>query len=140
MSEAAGGQVFHLRNVLLIAGVLVASAGTVYFATELHHRLSEAGRVLSLLLLSLVYGGLGHHFQDDDADGLVVEKRGWRWLRVSTILYGLGLLAAATGVIVFLSIDALDRLVKAGAVIALGLALILLAARRFGGPEPGEEA
>lgn len=136
MSETTG-RVFHLRNVLLLVGVIVASIGTIYFAAELHDRLSEAGRVASLILLGLVYGGLGHHFQDDK-DGFLVEKKGWRWLRVSTVLYGLGILAAGTAIFVFLGIDALDRLVKAAIVIALGLALILLAAKRFGEPGEGE--
>lgn len=135
MSETAG-RIFHLRNVVLLVGVVVATIGTIYFAAELHDRISDAGRVASLLLLGLVYGGLGHHFQDE-REGLLVEKKGWRWLRVSTVLYGLGILAAGTSIFVFLGIDALDRLVKAAIVIALGLALILLAANRL--TEPDEE-
>jgi MFS family permease len=138
----AGDRVFRVRNVVLLAGVLVATVGTIYFATELPARLSEAGRVAGLILLGLVYGGLGFHFQEREGEDVLVEKQGWRWLRVANVFYALGLLSAFTAVIVFLSIDGLDRLVKAGVVLAVGLALILAAARRLDerrGPDLGEE-
>lgn len=129
--EMEQGTVFNLRNVLLLIGVLVASIGTIYFATEISQRVSAWGRVVSLLLLSVVYGGLGHHFETTGQWGLLVDKKGWRWLRVTSVLYLLGILAAGAGIIVFLGIDTIDRLLKAAIVIVVGLALILFAASRF---------
>lgn len=132
MSEGSDrGTVFNLRNVLLLIGVIVASIGTIYFATEISDRVSDWGRVVSLLLLSVVYGSLGHHFEVTGQWGLLVDKKGWRWLRITSVLYLLGILAAATSIVVFLGIDAIDRLVRAAIVIVAGLALILLAASRF---------
>ncbi len=130
-SETDRGTVFNLRNVLLLIGVIVASIGTIYFATEISDRVSDWGRVVSLLLLSVVYGSLGHHFEVTGQWGLLVDKKGWRWLRITSVLYLLGILAAATSIFVFLGIDAIDRLVRAAIVIVAGLALILLAASRF---------
>lgn len=123
--------VFNLRNVLLLAGVLVASIGTIYFATEISNRVSEWGRVVSLLLLSVVYGALGHHFETTGRSGVVLDKKGWRWLRVTSVLYLLGILAAGASIVVFLGIDAIDRLLRAAIVIVFGLGLILFAASRF---------
>lgn len=132
MSEGSDrGTVFNLRNVLLLIGVIVASIGTIYFATEISDRVSDGGRVVSLLLLSVVYGSLGHHFEVTGQWGVLVDKKGWRWLRITSVLYLLGILAAATSIVVFLGIDAIDRLVRAAIVIVAGLALILLAASWF---------
>lgn len=123
--------VFNLRNVLLLVGVLIASIGTIYFATEISNRVSEWGRVVSLLLLGVVYGALGHHFETVGRSGVVLDRKGWRWLRVTSVLYLLGILAAGASIVVFLGIDGLDRLLKAAIVIVFGLALILFAANRF---------
>ncbi len=131
--------VFDVRNVLLLVGVLVATIGTVYFATEIRTRVSDGGRVLALVLLGVMYASLGHHFERQGSLGVAVDKRGWRWLRVTTMLYMLGVLAAVAALFVFLSIDAVDRLLKAGVAIGLGLALILVAAWHMSSDPPPEE-
>lgn len=130
------GTVFNLRNVLLLMGVILASIGTIYFATEIRTRISDWGRVISLLLLSVVYGGLGHHFELAGQSGIVLDKKGWRWLRVTSVLYLLGLLAVGTSVIVFLNIETIDRLLKAAIVTLFGLGMILFTASRFQREEP----
>lgn len=127
--------IFNLRNVLLLVGVVIASIGTIYAASELSDRLSDWGRLAGLLLLSVVYGSLGHHFETTGHSGLIVDKKGWRWLRVTSALYVLSILGVAVSIFVFLGIDTIDRLVKTAVVIGVGLLLILFAASRF---EPGQ--
>ncbi len=133
------GTVFHMRTLLLLIGVFVATIGTVYFATEIRTRISDAGRVVALLLLAFVYGGLGLHFESQGSTGPAVDKLGWRWLRPTTLLYLLALLATVTSLFVFLSIDAIDRLVKAAVAILTGLGLIVYGALRLQHEDPEEQ-
>lgn len=137
MSDHAPDRVFHLRNVLLLMGVLVATIGTVYFATEIRTRISDGGRVVALLLLAFVYGGLAQHFDATGITGPAVDKDGWRWLRPTTLLFLLALLATVTSLFVFLSIDGIDRLMKAAVAILLGLALIVYGATKL--PHDGQD-
>lgn len=137
MTHRAPGTVFHLRNVLLLLGVLVATIGTIYFATEIRTRMSDGGRVVALLLLAFVYGGLAQHFATTGTAGPAVDKRGWRWLRPSTLLFLLALLGAVTSLFVFLGIDGIDRLVKAGVAVLIGLGLIVYGATKL--PHEGDD-
>lgn len=131
------GSPFNLRNVLILLGIIISGIGIVYFATTFIDRLSDWGRVLSLLLLTVIFVALGRHFEEGPDAGLLVERRGWRWLRIPTALYLLGLLATLTGILVFLGIEDLDPVFKALGAVAIGLGLILWAARRFAPPNEG---
>lgn len=137
------GTVFNLRNILLLLGIILTGTGIVFFATTFIERLSDWGRVAALLLLAVVVIALGRHFETTERSAVLIEKKGWRWLRVPTTLYLLGLLATFTGAIVFFGIDSVGRLVKAGVAIGVGLGVILFTARRFdadhGGPDHEDE-
>lgn len=126
------GQTLVLRNVFILLGIIVTVIGLIYFASELIDRLSDVGRVLSLVLLTVMFVSLGRHFEGSSEGDEVVDRAGWRWLRVTSALYLLGLVASVTAVFVFLALDGLDPLAKAGATLFVGLGLILWAARRFG--------
>ena len=133
MMTPAAGRALPLRHVLVLLGIVVTTAGLVYFATEFSRRLEDWTRVASLVLLSVVYVSLGVHFDRTGLGGGVVERPGWRWLRATTALYIIGVVAAFTAVVVFLGIDRLDPVVKVFAVLLLGTGLILAAARRARG-------
>lgn len=123
--------VFHLRNVLVLTGIVVAGVGIIYFASEFIDRLSPWTRVASLVLLAVMCTSLGRHFETRGEGTELVDRRGWRWLRVTTALYVLGLLSALSSVIAFLGLDDVDRLVKAAVAIAVGLGIVVFGARRF---------
>ena len=123
--------VFHLRNTLLLLGVVITITGLIYFATQFIDRLSEWGRFLAVALMAVVFVSLGRHFEAGAESTELVGARGWRWLRVTTVLYVLGLVATFTAVILFFAIDSLDRLIKAGVAVVGGLVVILLTARHF---------
>jgi hypothetical protein len=121
-----------MRNVLILLGIVVTSLGMIFFATEFIESLSDWGRVASLVLLTIIFVSLGVYFEVAPQSDELVDKSGWRWLRVTTALYILAVVAAFASVIVFLTIEQLDRLVKVSVTMVLGLALILVASRRFG--------
>lgn len=120
---------FNFRNVLILLGIIITTVGLVYFATEFSDIISDWGRVLDLGLLTVIYVSLGVHFSEAEDSTAVIARRGWRWMRVTTALYLLGLVAGFSGVIAFLSVDALSRVIKLLVIVVLGLALIVVAAR-----------
>lgn len=125
-------QAVNFHNVLVLLGVVVTTVGLIYFAVEFMDVISDWGRVLSLVLLGVLFVALGVHYEQGGDATEVVEHSGWRWLRVTNALYVLGAVATFGAVIAFLAIDELDRIWKVLGTLALGLALILVAARRFG--------
>lgn len=123
------GQV-QVRNVLVLMGIIVTILGLIYFAAEFIDVISEWGRVAAFALLAVIFVSLGLHFaQTGDATNLV-DRGGWRWLRVTNALYVLAAACAGGTVIAFFAVDDVDRLVKVVVTIGLGLGLILVAARR----------
>lgn len=124
--------VFHLRNVTVLLGIVLTAVALVYLSTEFLERISQWGRLISLVLITIMLVSLGRHFEVAGEETTLADRSGFRWLRVTTAFYLLGLLAALTGVIVFLGIDDLDPIFKALAALAVGVGLILVAARRFG--------
>lgn len=122
----------NLRNVLVLLGIIVTTVGLVYFAVEFVDVISDWGRVLSLVLLGVVFVSLGAHFDAGPDPTEIVGRRGWRWLKVTNALYVLGAVSSFSAVVSFLSIDSLDRIWKVLVTIVVGLALILAAARRWG--------
>ena len=128
MSERAP---VNLRNVLTLVGILVTTLGVVYFSTEFIDVISDWGRVLSLVLLCVMFVALGVHFDQTREGAELVGHSGWRWLKVNNALYLLGAIAAFAAVVAFFLIGDLSRLWKVGVTIALGLGLILVAARRL---------
>lgn len=123
---------FNIRNTIVLLGVIVTTIGVIYFATEFADVISEWGRVLDFLLLTVVYISLGLHFSAMETGTELVHARGWRWLRTTTAFYILGLVGGGATVIAFLNVDAVDRALKLLIVVSLGMALILVAAQRFG--------
>lgn len=121
----------NFRNVLVLLGIIVTSAGLIYFSVEFVDLISEWGRVLSLLLFGVLFVALGAHFDAQPEASELVASRGWRWLRVDNALYLLGAVTSLGSVIAFFSVDALDRVWKVLIVILLGLGLILFASRRW---------
>jgi hypothetical protein len=121
----------NLRNVLVLLGIIVTTAGLVYFATEFVDLISEWGRFVGLGLLTVMFVALGVHFNEARDEGELVGSRGWRWLKVTNALYVLGAIGAFSTVLAFFGIDELDRLWKVLITILGGLALILVAARRL---------
>jgi len=119
----------NVRNVLVLLGIIITTAGLIYFATEFVDLISDWGRFLSLGLLTVIFVSLGLHFDQGGASE-VIGTAGWRWLKVTNALYVLGAIGALSTVIAFFSIDELDRLWKVLGAIFGGLALILVAARR----------
>lgn len=132
-------QIFHMRNVVILLGVIVTAVGVVYLATELLDRISEWGRVASLILLTVMLVALGRHFETSADDTGVVDRAGWRWLRVTTAFYVLGLLASLTAVVVFLGIDDIEPVIKALVVLTVGIGLLLGAARRLKPQPPAQQ-
>lgn len=127
----------HVRNVLVLLGIIVTSAAIIYFATEFGRELSEWGRVIDLLLLSVVFISLGVDAATRGDATELVEKGGWRWLRVTNALYIIGAIAAFGTVIVFFGVGTIRPVFKVLIALAIGLALIMVAAWRFGGkPKP----
>ena len=120
----------HTRNVLVLMGIIVTVFGLVYFATEFIDVISDWGRVASFVLLAVVFVSLGMHFGQAGDPTELVDRGGWRWLRVTNALYILGAVCAGGGVIAFFAVEGVDRLVKVLVTIGLGLGLILVAARR----------
>jgi len=125
---------WSVRNLLLLIGIAVTSIGLVYFATEFVDRISDWGRFLAMVLLTVLFVALGAHFESGPEAGAAAGA--WPWLRATTALYVLGLVSAVVGVFVFLTMDAVDRAVKVLATLLLGLGLILVAARRYGARPP----
>ena len=121
----------NLRNVLTLVGIVVTTLGIVYFAVEFSDVVSDWGRVASLALLCVMLVALGVHHEGGAEGAPVTSRSGWRWLKVANALYLLGAVAAFAAVVAFFAIDDLHRLWKVGATVALGLALILVAARRL---------
>lgn len=128
----------HTRNVLILVGILITSAGIIYFATEFIDRISEWGRLASMVLLAVFFVSLGIHFEQQGEGGEVSARHAWRWLRVGSALFILGIVSAFIAAIVFLSMDDIDRVFKVLVTIAVGLGLILFAARRFGPTTKGK--
>ena len=122
----------NLRNVLVLLGIIITTAGLVYFATEFVDLVSEWGRFASLALLTVIFVSLGVHFDGQPEQTELVGRHGWRWLKVTNALYMLGAIGALSTVIAFFVIDDLDRIWKVLGAILGGLALILFAAQRFG--------
>lgn len=137
MSE---GGAFHLRNVILFLGVIITTVGLIYFATAFSDLISDWGRVASLVLLTVIYVSLGLHFAQNVDDDALIDRPGWKWVRVATALYILGLVAAFSAVISFLVIDELSRITKVIVTILFGLFLIVYAASRFQGKRKDERA
>jgi predicted Na+-dependent transporter len=121
----------NLRNVLTLVGIVVTTLGVVFFATEFVDVISDWGRVISLVLLGVMFVALGVHFEQTSEGAAVASHSGWRWLKVNNALYILGAIAAFAAVIAFFAIDELARLWKVAVTIVLGLGLILVAARRL---------
>ena len=117
----------NLRNVLVLLGIVLTTAGIIYFATEFFDVISDWGRVLDLALFAILFVSLGVHF-DQMGDDALVGERGWRWLRVTNALYILGAFATLGAVIAFFATD-IDRIWKVLVTILVGLGLILGAAR-----------
>ncbi len=122
----------NFRNVLVLLGIVVTTAGIIYFATEFLDVVSEWGRVVSLVLLGVVFISLGAHYGETGDATEAVSKSGWRWLRVTNALYILGAVTTFGSVIAFFAVDELDRVWKVLITIALGVGLIIAAARRSG--------
>ena len=120
----------NVRNVLVLLGIIITTAGLIYFATEFVDLISDWGRFLSLGLLTVVFVSLGLHFDEQGAAELIGHT-GWRWLKVTNALYVLGAIGALATTIAFFAIDDLDRLWKVLGAILGGLLLILFAARRI---------
>lgn len=120
----------NTRNVLVLLGIVMSIIGLAYFAIEFFADLSDWGRVLSFLLLGVMYVALGVHFGQSGDPTEVVERSGWRWLRVTNALYILGAICSGGSVIAFFAVDEIPRVVKLAIALGLGLALILYAARR----------
>lgn len=120
----------NLRNVLVLLGIIITTAGLVYFATEFVDLISEWGRFASLGLLTVVFIALGAHFTQSGDATEIVGTHGWRWLRVTNALFVLGAIGTLATVIAFFTIDDVDRIYKVLFAILGGLALILVAARR----------
>ena len=133
---------FNFRNTIVLLGIVVTTIGIVYFATAFEGVITEWGRVIDFGLLTVIYVSMGFHFAGMESDPELVHARGWRWLRTTTAFYILGLVGGGATVIAFLNVDALNRAVKLLVVVGLGLALILVAASRWGrsttraGPPP----
>lgn len=127
---------WNLRNLLILVGIAITSIGLVYFSTEFIERISGWGRLLSMVLLTVVFVALGAHFEQGPETHDATALGGWRWLRVTTALYVLGLVASIVAVFVFLTMEDVDRIVKVLVTILFGLGLILVAARRYGLPPP----
>lgn len=123
---------WHFRNLLVLVGIAITSIGLVYFSTEFIDRISDWGRLASMALLTIVFVALGAHFEAAPGADDHAAADGWRWLRITSALYILGLVSAIVAVMVFLLMDEVDRIVKVLLTILLGLGLILLAARRYG--------
>ena len=123
---------FNFRNTIVLLGVIVTTIGVIYFAFEFADIISEWGRVLDFLLLTIAYTSLGLHFAAMETGTEHVHARGWRWLRTTTAFYILGLVGGGATIIAFLNVDAVNRALKLLVVVGLGLALILLAASRLG--------
>ena len=121
----------NLRNVLTLVGIVVTTLGVVFFATEFVDVVSDWGRVLSLALLCVLFVALGVHFEQTAEGAVLTAHSGWRWLKVNNALYLLGAIAAFAAVVAFFAVDDIGRLWKVGGTIALGLGLILAAARRL---------
>lgn len=128
MSETEERDV-NVRNVLVLLGIIITTAGLVYFATEFVDLISEWGRFVSLALLTVVFVALGVHFDERPGGSVLVGHRGWRWLKVTNALYILGAIGALSATIAFFAIDDLDRLWKVLGAIVGGLALIVVAAQ-----------
>lgn len=124
------GEAVNLRNVLVLLGIVITTAGLVYFATEFVDLISDWGRVVALVLLAVVFVALGVHFEQSGA-AAVTAHTGWRWLKVNNALYVLAAVASFAAVVSFFVIDELDRIWKVAASIALGLGLIVVAAWRM---------
>lgn len=129
-------QEVNVRNVLVLLGIIVTTAGLIYFATEFVDLVSDWGRFLSLGLLTVVFVSLGLHFDQAPGASELLGHSGWRWLKVTNALYVLGAIAALSTTIAFFAIDDLDRIWKVLGAIFGGLALILFAARRWTGRTP----
>lgn len=121
----------HTRNVLVLLGIILTAGGIIYFGTEFGVELSAWGRVLDLFLLGVVFVALGAHFGATGDPTELVERSGWRWLKVTNALYILGAVATFAALIAFFAVPDLDAIWKVAITIALGLALILVAARRI---------
>lgn len=121
----------NVRNVLVLLGIIVTTAGLIYFATEFVDLISDWGRFLSLGLLTTLFVALGVHFDRSPEASELIGHEGWRWLKVTNALYVLGAIGALSTTIAFFAIDELDRIWKVLGAIFGGLALILAASRRW---------
>lgn len=123
---------WSFRNLLVLVGILVTSIGLIYFSTEFVDRISDWGRLASMVLLTVLFVALGAHFETGPEARGAPAAGAWPWLRVTTALYVLGLVSSVVAVFVFLTMEGVDRMLKVLITILLGLGLILVAARRYG--------
>lgn len=121
----------HMRNVLVLLGIIISAASILYFAVEFGRELSQWGRVIDLALLSVIFVALGAHFARAGDPTEVVERSGWRWLKVTNALFMLGAVSAFAAVITFFAVDSLRPIVKVGIALLLGIGLIAAAAMRM---------
>ncbi|MHB8605660.1 MAG: hypothetical protein ACYDCK_10440 [Thermoplasmatota archaeon] len=122
--------IFNFTNILVLLGILITGAGVVYFASEFISRLSDWGKLLSLLFISILFVALGVHFEGaGELHQSLVDRRGFRWIRIPTAMFLIGGFTGFVAAIFFLGMDEVDRRVKILVTIALGLVLIFVAAR-----------
>ena len=129
--EVERASFFNFRNTLVLLGIVITTIGVIYFAFEFADVISDWGRVIDFLLLTVAYSAMGLHFASIETSPELMHARGWRWLRTTTAFYILGLVGGAATVISFLSVDGVDRALKLLVIVALGLGLILFAAQRI---------
>lgn len=122
---------FNFRNTLVLLGIVITTIGVVYFAFAFSDIISEWGRVLDFVLLSVAYTAMGLHFAHMETTQELFHARGWRWLRTTTAFFLLGIIGGAAAVIAFLNVESVNRALKLLIIVALGLALILFAAQRL---------
>jgi len=126
-------QTVNLRNVFVLLGLVITTTALIFFAVEFQDVISEWGRVLALSELAVGFIALGVHLEHTMQESALTSKSGWGWLKVTNAFYILGAVGVFSAVIAFIALDDLDRLFKVLALLAVGIGLILVAARFMGG-------
>lgn len=127
-----------LQGALTFLGFVLATFAIVYFAAEFVAPLSEWTKIAALLLAAVAFVYLGVYFQQTAIGVPFFDGPRLRWLRPAVVAWLLGLMSVIWADIVFFGTPGLPRPLKVLATLALGIALIVVAARMRKAPSSAE--
>jgi hypothetical protein len=120
----------QLQGYLTFFGFAISVLAVFYFAIEFIPRVSQWTQLAALVLMGLNFAFLGVYLAQTAIGEPFFPGPRLRWLRPAVVLYLMALVAGIAAEIRFLRIDDVAVPLKILVSLLIGIALILVAARR----------